>query len=121
MAGSHNGRLSLELGGFKVTHSGIQPIVHELDEGTIDPLMTVVGSGREAIARYSQTHPEWRRKLDSVNAVKMFIQLAIAEDPQNVGLPISIVEIRHSLLSNDRDRVTTRWIEGGLCSGQKSQ
>jgi hypothetical protein len=120
LAGSHNGRLSLELGGFKVTPNGIQPITHELNEGTLDPLMTVVGSGLEAISRFSHAHPEWRKEQDPINAVKKFMQIATMDDPADVGPPISIVEIRHSLMSTDRNRVTLRWIERGLCTENNS-
>lgn len=64
---------------------------------------------KEAIKRYTARTPKWYDTNDLLALIRKLISLEIADRPDKVGPPISILEIRAT---------EYRWLEPGKCSNE---
>ena len=85
--------------------------------GNPNKLVRVVagsGEGEDGIDSYLRSHPNWDEK-DIAIAAKDILQAAIAAAPDEVGPPITVLEVDHNPLSTDPDEINMHWVEPGAC------
>jgi hypothetical protein len=93
--------------GFVLTASG--KLKEEWDQIPSQVGNSIIGGEQEAIQRFRTQNPTWEDGRFIVDTARKFIELEIADKPQHVGPPVSILVI---------DRlVGPHWIEQGACPG----
>lgn len=103
-AGVQEGRASLFVRGFKVHEDAtIEPVSQNIDEAKPGLMIAAIGFNDE-IAQYAAAHH--LGDTDLVVTAEKLVELEIAKHPDDVGEPISILEI---------DSAGQHWRKAGIC------
>jgi hypothetical protein len=71
--------------------------------------------------QFMNGHRNWADTMDFVDVARKFIEFEIADSPNLIGQPISILEIGRSLMSIDPNRFAVYWVQAGACEKTENQ
>ncbi len=121
-AGSVNGHLVIIARGFQVLPDGrVVGTKGEVDDTFVSWKPSVIDGLDSQISDYVDQHRDWGDRLDFVDAAKLFVGKEIKANPDSAGPPISVVEIRHTMMSRDPDTISIQWESLGSCTSEQDQ
>jgi hypothetical protein len=117
-AGMEDGQVNAFARGFRISETGsLEP--DDRDTTQLPDAQITMGQS-EKISDYHTAHPKWYQEAISdgglAKLAEYMIGLEIAERPDMVGPPISILELNHSALLVNPNGVIAHWIKPGVCN-----